>query len=49
MIHGPYNIKHMLDFPTGVNNKNETNKDLHFIHRPPAKGELPKKTELQKL
>lgn len=33
----------MLYFPTGVNNNNETNKDFHFIPRPPSKGELPKK------
>jgi hypothetical protein len=31
----------MRYFPTGVNNKNETNKDSHFIPRT-EKGELPK-------
>jgi hypothetical protein len=37
----------MQYFPTGVNNKNNTNKDSHFIPRP-EKGQTTKNNELQK-
>ena len=39
---------HMRYFPTGVNNKNGTNKDSHFVPRPPEKGELPKTMNFKK-